>query len=294
MSKLQLYVERVRKVYPDLSVERASLTHTGQNSDVLVVNSQIIFRFSKYEEGVRQLEMEAAILAGIQSHITMVRVPNPTWASLSPVIGQAFLGYQMIEGKPATAADFTDFDGHEEGRSVATQLGTFLRELHAVPVDQAVAATLPIRDGSSDWAAMYARIKDSLFHHMRPDAQSQITGRFENFLNDQSNFDYEPTLRHGDVGTGNIIVARNPTTIVGVIDWGSAGLGDRAVDIAWIRYQSGVGESFLASLFDTYAVTEADLVRARFYADTFMLQEALFGIEHDDLESFRLGNSTYV
>ncbi|MCX8213385.1 MAG: phosphotransferase [SAR202 cluster bacterium] len=101
-------------------------------------------------------------------------------------------------------------------------------------------------------------------------------------------------LRNGDIGTGNIIVDSNPTTIVGVIHWGSAGLGDTAVGFAWIRYKSGLGTSFLASLFDTYAMTEAALVRAQFYPDTFMLQEALFGIEHDEVESFRWGMEAYI
>ena len=79
MDKLQLYVERVREVCPDLSVERASLANTGQNNDVLLVNGQIVFRFPRYEEGARRLETEAEILAGIRSHITAVQVPDPIW-----------------------------------------------------------------------------------------------------------------------------------------------------------------------------------------------------------------------
>lgn len=160
------------------------------------------------------------------------------------MVGQAFLGYPIIEGGQATQAEFTDFDGDEAGWSVATQLGTFLRELHAVPVDQAVAASLTIRDSYSDWAAMYTQIEDGLFPRMRPNARGQIAGQFENFLNDQANFDFEPVLRHGDIGPENLIISRDPAAIVGVIDWGSAGLGDPAVDIAWIRYQSGVGNRF--------------------------------------------------
>ena len=294
MDKLQPYVERVREVCPDLSVERASLAHTGQNNDVLVVNDQIVFRFPRYEDGARRLEIEAAILAGIQSHITAVQVPNPRWMSLSPVVREAFLGYSMIQGEQATPADFTRFDGDEAGRLVAKQMGTFLTELHAVPADRAIAVSLPIRDGYSDWAMMYAEIKDGLFPHMRPDAQAQIAGHFEDFLNDQVNFDYEPVLRHGDIGPANLIIGRNPMTIVGVIDWGTAGLGDPAVDIAWIRYRSGVRQSFLQSFFDTYAVMESAVVRAKFYAGTFPLQEALFGIENNDVGAFKRGISAYV
>ena len=54
------------------------------------------------------------------------------------------------------------------------------------------------------------------------------------------------------------------------------------------------GESFLASFFDTCAVKESALVRPRFYSATFALQEALFGIENDDIGAFRRGVSPYV
>ncbi len=41
-------------------------------------------------------------------------------------------------------------------------------------------------------------------------------------------------------------------------------------------------------------MTEAALVRAQFYSDTFMLQEALFGIEHGEVESFRWEMEAYI
>ena len=53
------------------------------------------------------------------------------------------MGYSMIQGEPATSKKFTNFDGDEAARKLATQLRTFLTELHAVSVDRAIPETLP-------------------------------------------------------------------------------------------------------------------------------------------------------
>ena len=69
---------------------------------------------------------------------------------------------------------------------------------------------------------------------------------------------------------------------------------DPAVDVAWIQYRSGVRESFLKKFYAVYPEIETTLERAQFYAGTFALQEALFGIENNDAEAFRRGIATYA
>ena len=294
MDRRQLYVERVREVCSDLSIERASLAIGLQNNDVLVVNDELVFRFPKHDEGVTRLKVEAAILTGVQGYFSAVKVPDPIYMSLSPRVGQAFIGYRMIQGEIATNDDFKSFDSEKTGEAVASQLATFLKELHAVPVDSAVAVDLPVIDSYSEWLDMYARTRENLFHHMRPDAQKRIADHFEAFLMDGTNFEREPALRHGDFGTGNIVVDRSSWAINGIIDFGSAGLGDPAVDVAWIHYRSGVGQSFLKSFYSAYPEIETALGRARFYAGTFALQEALFGFQNAAAGAFRRGIAEYV
>ena len=79
MDKRQRYIARVHEVCPDLLVEAVTLDVEGQNNDILVVNDEVIFRFPKYDEGVKRLEIETAILTGIQRYLTTVSVPNPIY-----------------------------------------------------------------------------------------------------------------------------------------------------------------------------------------------------------------------
>lgn len=177
---------------------------------------------------------------------------------------------------------------------MAFQLDTILRELHRVPAREAIALALRVSDDREYWAAMYDHIRQLLFLHMRPDARKDIQEHFESFLSDDDNIAYNPVLRHGDFGPDQLILDKKAWTIKGVIDFGSACLGDLAVDVVWLHFQSRTAPTFLSTFYKAYPEMEAVLARARFYAGTFALQEALFGAEYDDSSAFSGGISQYV
>jgi aminoglycoside 2''-phosphotransferase len=149
-----------------------------------------------------------------------------------------------------------------------------------------------VYDTYAESADIYARIRKKLFGYMRPDAQEWTTGHFEGFLNDASNFEYEPVLKHGDFGPSNILFDQGKQTVSGVIDFGSSGMGDPAYDFAGLL--SGYGEGFIELCGDVYPEVKVLMRRIRFYQGTFALLEALFGIEHGDEEAFEAGLEKYV
>ena len=149
-----------------------------------------------------------------------------------------------------------------------------------------------MQDTYADSAGIYARIREKLFGYMRPDAQEWTTEHFEGYLNDASNFEYEPVLKHGDFGPSNILFDEEKQTVTGVIDFGSSGMGDPAYDFAGLL--SGYGEEFIEWCGDVYPGVKVPMRRIRFYQGTFALLEALFGVEHGDEEAFEAGLEKYV
>lgn len=99
---------------------------------------------------------------------------------------------------------------------------------------------------------------------------------------------------HGDFGRSNILYDEREQRITGIIDFSELSLGDPAVDIAALACPVGYGEDFVRRFEHIYPGIDALLPRARFYISTFALQEALYGIENDDQESFRAGIEDYV
>ena len=100
MQTLSFYVQTIQDAYPYLSIHTLRMHNNGQNSDVLVVNDELIFRFPRYPEGVAALATEVAVLAHIQ-HAVPIPVPDPLYTgSDMHTIGGAFMGYRMLLGEP--------------------------------------------------------------------------------------------------------------------------------------------------------------------------------------------------
>ncbi|MCI0397017.1 MAG: phosphotransferase [Chloroflexi bacterium] len=266
------------------------LNKEGQYNDVLVVNDNVIFRFPRYAEGVEALRREVHILRRIQGYITLP-VPNPTFTAVDEkTIGQVFMGYRMIPGAPLWQETFRAIQDEQTLQRLAGQLAGFLKELHSIPAG-VVGTDLPVNDTPAEWAKLYAEIRSLLFPFMRPDAREWASHHFETYLNSPHWHVYQPSLRHGDFGTGNILYDRENQAISGIIDFGFAGLGDPALDIAAV---STLGESFFARFYETYPEIGSMLERAHFYRGTYALYEALHGVKYRDSEAFESGIASYI
>jgi aminoglycoside 2''-phosphotransferase len=175
--------------------------------------------------------------------------------------------------------------------TLARQLGSFLTELHRVPITPELSSLLPRVDTVEEWKGIYQRIHSQLVPHMRPDAQARVRQHFETFLSKPDHFANTPVLKHGDFGASNILYDTKAQTISGVIDFSGAGLGDPAYDFAGLL--SSYGPTFVRSIAHTYSDLDALWERIRFYQGTFALLEALFGLETGDTEAFESGMDGY-
>lgn len=288
MNKQDVLLQSIRSAYPDLRIASVEFNGDGQNNDVLVVNGELIFRFPKYAGALKRLRIETAILTGISGHVSLP-VPAPMYVNIEGrAVGEAFMGYRKLAGEPLWRETFRAIDDDETLERLASQLGSFLKELHSVPA-QSIGCELPVLDTEYKCAGLYARIREKLFAYMRPDAREWTERHFETFLNDKRNV--QPVLKHGDFGTSNILFDRRQRTICGVIDFGSSGLGDPAYDLAGLL--SSYGEAFVQRCWKAYPEIESFMDRVRFYQGTFALEEALFGIENGDQAAFESGIAKY-
>ena len=290
MENWDTYLDSIRTAYPDLDVASAEFNTQGQNSDVVVVNGELIYRFPKYGHVLENLRTETAILEGVRGRLPL-SVPDPIYTNLEKPVGQAFAGYRMIPGEPLWRDTFRALEGQEVVRTLADQVAGFLKALHSVPVEE-LGIELPLHDTHEESADIYARIREKLFGFMRPDARAWAAGHFEGFLLDAGSCDYQPVLKHSDFGPSNILFDQGAQCVTGIIDFGSSGLGDPAYDFAGLL--SGYGEGFVELCTRAYPEVEGFMGRIRFYQGTFALLEALFGIENGDEDALKAGLARYV
>src|SRR5215470_4850803 len=92
MSELDLYLNRIREISPDLAIERASLNREGMLNDVVIVNDAFVFRFAKRDYGFKDLKEEAGVLRLLRKHITLP-IPTPFYED------HEVLAYPLIPGE---------------------------------------------------------------------------------------------------------------------------------------------------------------------------------------------------
>ncbi|UOQ92113.1 phosphotransferase [Halobacillus shinanisalinarum] len=292
MNKETPYLDRIKQCYPGLHIYSAKMNEIGQNNDVLIVNDSLVFRFAKYREGTDHLELEMEILSGVYDYVSLP-IPRPIYKNFtSKEPGQSFMGYEMIDGQPMWGTIISSSKSADQLQNIANQLAQFLHELHSIPVGEAVPTLEKANvDPYKDISNLYGKIRNELFPYMRDEARWETSEHFETYLSDESHFNFTPCLIHGDFGASNILYSSNKNNITGVIDFGGSYVGDPAYDFAGIL--SSYGEEFLHRLTNKYPGIDQILKRMKFYKSTFALQEALFGIENNDVEAFKNGIKAY-
>lgn len=286
------YIEIIKVKYPDLTIRNYYLNEIGQNNDVYVINKELVFRFPKYESGIVQLRRETEILDYISDKIH-VAIPKPLYQSLqASEPGKVFMGYPIIDGEPLWNECLKVVNRDEYVKELASQLVSFLTELHAISLDNFTKKIqLKIRNPREEMQQLYENIQSKLFSYMRKDAQLQIVKSFETALNGNAFSNIDLKLVHGDFGASNILWNEKTMEISGIIDFGNCGIGDPAYDFAGIC--SSYGEDFFELCLGLYPNGSTISERVKFYQSTFALQEALHGIVHNDQEAFECGIRDY-
>ncbi|MEM6453303.1 MAG: phosphotransferase [Cyanobacteria bacterium P01_D01_bin.105] len=160
-----------------------------------------------------------------------------------------------------------------------------MRQLHAIPVSEAEKVGIHHSDtnrSTQDWQDFYADIEETLFPLLLRHQRSAIATHFEPVLSGRLEMSCRPTFISGDMGCYHILFDEAQKALSGIIDFGTAGIGDPATDIAILLGQ--YGESLVELLLSSYSDASQCMERARFWAGTFELQWALASIKNDNKE----------
>lgn len=285
---MDTYIEIIKKI-PGIVVKDYSFNKEGQNNDVVIINDEYVFKFPKYSKGIESLKKETDLLVVLNKYVTL-SIPQPEYCKFdSLTAGQAYCGYKLIKGISFSRKKFDDVKDKE---TIANQLALFLKQLHGIPLSEVKGLTLEAADNHSEWRNLFRKIQDKLFPYMKKETKDSISDSFNNFF--EQSFSINQTIIHGDFGPSNIIFDINSQKISGIIDFSEVTIGDPASDIASLIGPLGYGEDFIKYFEPVYHNVDELMQRARFYASTFALQEALFGIEFGDREAFNAGMKQYL
>jgi aminoglycoside 2''-phosphotransferase len=265
-------LSRIRECLPRLRIEEVRENRDGLVNDVLVVNGEWVFRFPKNETWARRLLANELKVIELARPYLDVQIPHVQYSA------EDFAAYRYIGGAALQRNDILALDEAAQDE-VARQLATYLRQLHGIPLEEVARHGIAQSDtnrGREVWLRLFEDVRRELFPSMMPHAREWVTHHFAPLVSDDGFMSYEPRLVNGDTSPYHVLFDRGARRVSGVIDFGTAGLGDPAADFACVIYY--YGESFLRRMSKFYPGVREGLDRARFWAGTLELQWALSGV----------------
>lgn len=233
------------------------LPATGTDHHLFRLGDELVVRVPRIEWATDQVDRDARWLPFLAEHLPGVSLP------LQVALGEPDLGYpwrwsvcRWVEGRTPDRRDPRD------RAALAEPLGRFCRALHEVPADDGPRAEVDVSRGvplvDRDEATREA-INDVADELHAP----SLLAVWEESLAAPA-YDGPGAWFHGDLLSGNLVVARDGGDLVGVIDWGPSGVGDPATDAAagWALLSADERVKFR----DTAGFDDAAWVRGRGWA----------------------------
>jgi len=251
------FLNIIKNSFKDPVEEYRIISGTYGNT-VVEVNKEWIFRFSKAERDIKQLEIEKDFLIKFEK-ISSLPIPNIKYK------GDDFIGYKKLNGTPLTK-EICDSLSKKQRDEVWASIGKFLNQLHSTNFEHKNLVEYPFGDDNF-WDDLWRPIESQLSKNTREKAFDYFTKYFEK----ESKNPVKKTICHADFHPNHILFDEPPKKITGIIDFGRICINDPAVDFNLI--ERFFGKSALTAILENYKLDTSEFFRERI---TFQNRRRLF------------------
>jgi aminoglycoside phosphotransferase (APT) family kinase protein len=234
----------LRRAFPeDGLLLPVSLIGEGFGSIAVETVGGVVFRIARTAEVGRHFAKEARVLPDMQPYLPNM-IPRPRYYRAStPYFEHGVIGYRKLAGQPLDPAIA---QRPEAARQIAGQVAAFLHDLHHVPLHTIAPAYDPTAIRLS-WARWRDRVMPAITDFLTAEEYTKLEQWWRKLLEDDRLLGYEPTVIHGDLWFGNLLV--DGRRLVGVIDFQHIAIGDPAQDFITQLY---LGEEFMRMVLAAY------------------------------------------
>lgn len=269
------HLKRMQELLPGLKPEQIERNQEGLVNDVYIVARRRVFRFPKTESGRDLLPEEDRMLRLAQAH-SELKLP------VFDILERDVASYPYLEGTPLLHDDLYRMPPPAR-QGIAEALGRFLHSLHSLPTSELDAHNIPpsvTNRTREDWLRLQADVERLIVPLLMSDGREWVRRLFAPLQRDLDFMRARPRFVNGDLGPYHLLFDSPRHKLTGVLDFGTAGRGDPAVDIACLI--NNYGESFVHLMRPAYPALPELIERARFWAGTLELQWVLGGLRTDD------------
>lgn len=246
-------------------VRRARLVTDGLQHIVVVLDEELVARFPRNDQAIGSLRGEARLLTHLASQVS---IPLPV-----PVhVDESFTLHRMLHGFVTSRPALGSLERRARER-LLDDVGQFLAELGSATVPSVAASAATT---SLDRMRVVRERADRLVVPLLWNHQRQWLDELFTELEAVS-FAHTPSLIHGDLAPYHLLHDPESGRLTGVLDFGVAGLGDPATDLACLL--SVWGELFTGRLARQWPAAFELIDRARLVAMALPLEWALIALE---------------
>jgi aminoglycoside 2''-phosphotransferase len=268
MSTLQLpsnYWALIQKTFPKLETREVEINCEGMVNDVVIINHEHVFRFSRNPGDEEDLGYEVKAIDFIRLYLSL-NLPKVDFCS------EEMISYPFITGVSLTNHLVLRFSNSEMD-SLAREFGRGMHELHHIPIKNAKENGLrnspTLVHGADGWRTFFDEGKNILLPQMGENRKKEFL-KLERHAQSPHFLEYTPSVIHGDICSDHILVDPVKARVTGIIDWGTAGFGDPASDYVGIAFE--LGENFLHRMVEADPDIPSMIEKIRFWVQTMNWQ----------------------
>lgn len=225
-NEMQKYLDTIKGIFKEDIYDYQLISGTEGESTygniVFKINQELIFRFSRRDIDVKQLEIEISFLKNFHK-ISSIPVPE----ILNE--GRDFMVCRVFEGEPFTKEIYDALSAHEQ-EEICKSIGKFLHTLHSIEFQHKNLVEYPLGDNDF-WTDLWKPIKWQLSNQAREKALKY----FEEYFVWEAKNPINKTICHGDFHPNHIFYNKSSKSIVWIIDFGRICINDPAVDFNLIE-----------------------------------------------------------
>lgn len=200
-----------------------------------------------HDEASARMETEVSVL---KAFTPAIRANLPFL--IPTAVGSVKLGdlstfvYSHVPGATRSLEELTT-----GSQGLARELGTVMAAIHDLPRSLVSDADLPVYTHHEVRQRRLNELDQAATTGMIP---SSLLRRWEHAMEDVSLWHFNPSVIHGDLHEGHVLV--DGERVTGVTDWTELGIGDPAGDFAWLIASNE--QDFVDAVLESYAVSRRD------------------------------------
>ncbi len=226
-------------IFSGLKVATIEVIGSGYDSIAYLVNEEYIFKTKISANQKKSYKKGKAILDFLNNNLTStIKILKIEYSYITEEL--SVMGYKKINGKFLNPKIYKKMSLQEQ-YDLKVDIAKFLREMHNLDYSEIKEFTI---DNKQNVLEEYQLLKETIYDDLT-DFQKHYIENFVERLNKTTIFDDKKCLCHNDFSCNHLLLD-DKNKLVGIIDFGDAGIVDEYCDFIYLLENS---EEEIASFF---------------------------------------------